>query len=105
MTNLSSFWVLFSIMLFSGLFGFVGMIIGVPVFAVIYHMAQELIMKGMKRTGYVPTPEDAEVSKLNAYLAAKESPPPPKEEHKKKILQFKNPLTDIKDKNKNKNTK
>lgn len=72
MTNLSSFWVLFAIMLFSGLFGFVGMLIGVPVFAVIYHLIQELIMKGMKRTGYVPAPEDAELSKLNEYLANKE---------------------------------
>ena len=30
-TGLSSFWVLFSILLFGGLFGFVGMIVGVPV--------------------------------------------------------------------------
>ena len=36
-TGLSSFWVLFSILLFGGLFGFVGMIIGVPVFAVIFN--------------------------------------------------------------------
>lgn len=35
-TGLSSFWVIFSITLFSGLFGVFGMIIGVPVFAVIY---------------------------------------------------------------------
>ena len=68
LTNLNSFWVLFAIMVFSGLFGFVGMLVGVPVFAVIYHLAQELIMRGLKRTGYVPTPEDAEVSLLNDYL-------------------------------------
>lgn len=37
-TGLSSFWVLFSILLFGGLFGFVGMIIGVPAFAVIYDL-------------------------------------------------------------------
>lgn len=36
-TGLSSFWVLFSILLFGGLFGFVGMIIAVPLFAVIYN--------------------------------------------------------------------
>ncbi len=72
MTNLNSFWVLFSIMLFSALFGFIGMIIGVPVFAVIYHIAQGLIMKGMKKHGYVPTPEDAEISLLNAYLRKKD---------------------------------
>ena len=34
-TGLSSFWVLFSILLFGGLFGFVGMIIAVPFWAVI----------------------------------------------------------------------
>lgn len=42
-TGLSSFWVLFSILLFGGLFGFVGMIIGVPTFAVIYRLTGELI--------------------------------------------------------------
>ncbi|MDO4267849.1 MAG: AI-2E family transporter [Eubacteriales bacterium] len=42
-TGLSSFWVLFSILLFGGLFGFVGMIIGVPTFAVIYRLTTELI--------------------------------------------------------------
>lgn len=35
-TGLSGFWVIFSITLFGGLFGVLGMIIGVPVFAVIY---------------------------------------------------------------------
>lgn len=44
-TGLSSFWVLFSILLFGGLFGFVGMIIGVPTFAVFY----DLVSKWIKR--------------------------------------------------------
>jgi len=35
-TGLGSFWVIFSIIFFGGLFGVLGMIIGVPVFAVIY---------------------------------------------------------------------
>lgn len=73
LTNLNSFWVLFAIMLFSGLFGFAGMIVGVPVFAVIYHLVQELIMKGLKRTGYQPPAEEAEISHLNDYLAEKHS--------------------------------
>ena len=34
--GLSSFWVLFSMLLFGGLFGLTGMIIGVPLFAIIY---------------------------------------------------------------------
>ncbi len=46
-TGLSSFWVLFSILLFGGLFGFVGMIIGVPVFAVIYDIIRKLVNKGV----------------------------------------------------------
>ena len=40
-TGLSSFWVLFSILLFGGLMGFVGMIIVVPTFAVIYRLVTE----------------------------------------------------------------
>ena len=36
-TGISGFWVLFSIIVFGDLFGFVGMIFGVPVFAIIYH--------------------------------------------------------------------
>ena len=35
-TGLNSFWVIFSITFFGGLFGIIGMVIGVPVFAVIY---------------------------------------------------------------------
>lgn len=35
-TGLSSFWVIFSITFFGGLFGVIGMVIGVPVFAVFY---------------------------------------------------------------------
>ena len=42
-TGLSSFWVLFSILLFGGLFGFVGMVIGVPAFAVIYRLFSQFI--------------------------------------------------------------
>lgn len=48
-TGLSGIWVLFSILLFGGLFGFVGMIIGVPVFAVIYDIIRQLIVKGLAR--------------------------------------------------------
>ena len=40
-TGLSSFWVLFSILLFGGLMGFVGIIIAVPTFAVIYRLVTE----------------------------------------------------------------
>lgn len=42
-TGISAFWVLFSILLGGGLFGFAGMILGVPVFAVIYSLFSEYI--------------------------------------------------------------
>lgn len=37
-TGLSAFWVVFSILLGGGLFGFIGMIMGVPTFAVLYYL-------------------------------------------------------------------
>ena len=48
-TGLSSFWVLFAILLFGGLWGFVGMIVGVPLFAVIYDVIKKLVFHGLKR--------------------------------------------------------
>lgn len=42
-TGLPSFWVLFSILFFGGLLGPVGMIVGVPIFAVIYRLIKEQI--------------------------------------------------------------
>ena len=50
-TGLSSFWVLFSILLFGGLWGFVGMIVGVPLFAVIYDVVKKLVLHGLRRNG------------------------------------------------------
>ena len=47
-TGIKSFWVLFSILLFGGLFGFVGMIFGVPVFAVIYSVISTMINKKLE---------------------------------------------------------
>ena len=48
-TGLSSFWVLFAILLFGGLWGFVGMIVGVPLFAVIYDVIRKLVFHGLRR--------------------------------------------------------
>lgn len=42
-TGISEFWVTFALLLFGGLFGFVGMVVAVPLFAVIYYMAKTLI--------------------------------------------------------------
>ena len=48
-TGLSSFWVLVAILLFGGLWGFVGMIIGVPLFAVIYDVLKKFVFHGLRR--------------------------------------------------------
>ena len=42
---------LFSILLFGGLWGFVGMIVGVPLFAVIYDVIKKLVFHGLRRNG------------------------------------------------------
>ena len=47
-TGLASFWVLFSILLFGGLFGFAGMVLGVPVFAMIYSIISRLVAYGLR---------------------------------------------------------
>ncbi len=44
-TGLGSIWVLFSILIFGDLFGFVGMVIGVPTFAVIYYLISKYVFK------------------------------------------------------------
>ena len=46
-TGVSSFWVLFSIVLFGGLWGVVGMIIAVPLFAVLYDLVKRLVRVGL----------------------------------------------------------
>ncbi len=51
-TGISSFWVLFSILLFGGLWGIVGMVIAVPLFAVIYDIIRKLVMRGLRKHGY-----------------------------------------------------
>ena len=48
-TGLSSFWVLFTIILFGGLWGIVGMIIAVPLFAVIYDTIKKLVRRGLTK--------------------------------------------------------
>jgi len=50
-TGLSSFWVLFSIILFGGLWGLVGMIVCVPLFAVIYDIIKKLVHRGLEKNG------------------------------------------------------
>ena len=50
-TGLSSFWVMFAILLAGGLFGFVGMVVGVPLFAVLYSILSGLVCHSLRRRG------------------------------------------------------
>ena len=61
--GISGFWVLFSIMFFSYVFGFIGFLIGVPIFAVIYDLAKRLVARGLENHG-------------RSYLLAGNAPPP-----------------------------
>lgn len=47
-TGLSSFWVIFSITLFGGIWGIFGMIVGVPIFAVLFAFVKSLVESRLK---------------------------------------------------------
>jgi len=51
-TGLSPFWVIFSIMLGGGLFGFFGMIIGVPAFGVVYYLIKMALDHSLAKHSY-----------------------------------------------------
>ncbi len=48
-TGLTGFWVIFAITLFGGLFGILGMIVGVPIFAVFYAAVKSLVNAALGR--------------------------------------------------------
>ena len=52
-TGVSSFWVLFSIILFGSLWGIVGMVIAVPLFAVIYDTIKKLVRRGLHKKSQI----------------------------------------------------
>jgi hypothetical protein len=48
---LTGFWVVVAITFFGGLFGFAGMILGVPVFAMLYMLLGELVNHFLRQKG------------------------------------------------------
>ena len=64
-TGVGSFWVLFSILLFGGLFGFVGMLVAVPLWAIITRLFDEFVTIKLKEKNYPLTSED--YKKLKQY--------------------------------------
>ena len=65
-TGLSAIWVLVAIIVGGGLFGFTGMLLGVPTFAVIYSLTKEWVTKRLHQKGLdengniIPPPEPEE---------------------------------------------
>ncbi len=74
-TGLAQVWVIVSITLMSGLFGFVGMFIGVPLFSVIYTLIKEKIEQRLTKKA-LPTETVEYMSELGkAYNHKPEKPP------------------------------
>lgn len=73
-TGLPSFWVLFAITLFGGLFGLVGLLIGVPCFTIIYELIVEQVNKRLRKknmpieTEYYTKIDGLETKKVKAKL-------------------------------------
>ncbi len=77
--GLSAFWIMAAVFIGGGLFGFVGMIVASPMFAVIYSICSEFVCERLEEKGlpvstasYMPDPPDS-------VAAPKKSPPPPTE--------------------------
>ena len=49
--GISGFWVMFAIIFFGGIWGIFGMVIGVPLFAVIYDLVRKLVKFGLRKKG------------------------------------------------------
>lgn len=77
-TGLSSFWVMFAILIGGGMFGFLGMLLGVPVFALIYYIIRKLVNNSIQKRR-LPMNTDAYVhmakvdEKTHSFLYKEES--------------------------------
>jgi len=79
--GISGFWVLISITLATSLFGFTGMILGVPVFAVIYLLISDAVSSALRRKQRTTVTADyhdiQSVADLEKQEAEAEAPPEP----------------------------
>lgn len=56
-TGVSEFWVTFSLLLFGGMFGFIGMMIGVPLFSVLYYLITVAVNERAEKRGFTTDDE------------------------------------------------
>ena len=86
-TGLTGFWIIFSITLFGGLFGVVGMVIGVPVFAVIYAGLRQFGRNRLKKKGFpYRTSDYINVGTINEDGSVNPIPPIEKRPEKKAFV-------------------
>ena len=62
-TGIASFWVLFAVVVGGSLFGFVGMVVGIPVFVVIYAYIARSINKKLVKKGFSTMSDDYKIDK------------------------------------------
>ena len=85
-TGLSPFWVVFSILVFGGLWGFAGMILGVPLMAVIQYIVQQILSYVLRRRGIPETEVDFEkLYKIDKRSNRPEYTKPQKKEEKSTV--------------------
>ncbi len=70
-TGLDPVWVIVSITLMSGFFGFVGMLIGVPLFSVLYTLLKEIVEKRLE-TKSLPTETEAYMTEMGRIYCEKQ---------------------------------
>lgn len=63
-TGLPAFWVMFAIFIGGGLFGFIGMLIGVPVFAVIYMLIKQFVKSRLQKKSLPLSTESYKQNKI-----------------------------------------
>ncbi len=84
-TGVSKFWVTFALLLFGGMFGIMGMILSLPLFAVIYYVAKVYVERKLAaRDLPVPSSEYADVGAIDPQT--NELLPAPKQESHKPRL-------------------
>lgn len=67
-TGLSSFWIIFALLVGQGIFGFIGLIIGIPLFAVIYSILRTRVGIRLEKKGL---PSDSNVYRKVGYVDEK----------------------------------
>ena len=84
-TGVSAFWVTFALLLFGSLFGFVGMLTAVPLFAVLYYLISLWVNERLKKRD-LPTCTDeyTDATGVEDGRLIRPAPLPPKEKPKKK---------------------